>query len=143
MLFKVYSNRFHCTQDYRINDLLIMEITTSRVTVSGQFGARQFGAGQCCAGQFDATIRCGQFGETLINYCSISFHFSKILFIKSISYFAPNCSRRIVATNCPRRIVQWRIVRAELFNGELSASNCSMANCQRRITIVQWRIALH
>src|SRR6218665_2521995 len=32
------------------------------------------------------------------------------LSIKLISYFAPNCPRRIVAPNCPRRIVQRRIV---------------------------------
>src|SRR6218665_158804 len=46
------------------------------------------------------------------------------LSIKLLSYFAPNCPRRIVAPNCPRRIVQRRNVRAEL-----SAPNCPAPNC--------------
>src|SRR6218665_1601409 len=40
--------------------------------------------------------------------------------IKLISYFAPNCPRRIVAPNCPRRIV-----RAELSCAELSGHRSS------------------
>src|SRR6218665_1798797 len=48
--------------------------------------------------------------------------------IKLISYFAPNCPRRIVAPNCPRRIVQRRFVRAEL-----SAPNCPRQIVLRRI----------
>src|SRR6218665_3685620 len=44
------------------------------------------------------------------------------LSIKLISYFAPNCPRRIVAPNCPRQIVQRRIVRAELSCAELSGN---------------------
>src|SRR6218665_2531203 len=45
------------------------------------------------------------------------------LSIKLISYFAPNCPRRIVAPNCPRRIVQRRIVRSELSCDELSGNH--------------------
>src|SRR6218665_334359 len=41
------------------------------------------------------------------------------LSIELISYFAPNCPKRIVTPNCPRRIVR----------AELSAPNCPSPNC--------------